>query len=433
MTHAMARAQTVPSYWRQPQPPQPAARSRCAEAAAWTAARFASSDDPGDGQCGASTPLGCLADAATWRPIGTPGTSGAAFLAGSRRGAVTYVVKRIARDPSPATLALYTEPGQEPSPRLYARLRDYIEERFWREVAVTHAVQSLCGASLAASASQAAAVAPTGQESPLVKTSPTGQESPLVKTTPTGQERLLVKTSAGRVPCLVAAFCDADSFYLVTELVHGAVDLLEWINSDAWANADGAQLAAIADQLVAAVAAVHGLGVAHRDIKPQNIIVDPQTMEVRLIDFGEACYALNAATVSRPYDVFGGLPASCSIPDDLPGSPGYASPELVRAHDLAGGRRPVSGDVDDLDLLIPSLASWQQADLWSLGATLVALFTREQLPDAFGIDELPDEDRASLIEVATHRLSADQRLYYNDVLFQLLQIQPDRRRLVLAT
>jgi len=41
-------------------------------------------------------------------------------------------------------------------------------------------------------------------------------------------------------------------------------------------------------QLCRALAHVHALGVCHRDIKPQNLLVDPATHVLKLCDFGSA-------------------------------------------------------------------------------------------------------------------------------------------------
>lgn len=41
-------------------------------------------------------------------------------------------------------------------------------------------------------------------------------------------------------------------------------------------------------QLSRALAHIHKLGVCHRDIKPQNLLVNPQTQELKLCDFGSA-------------------------------------------------------------------------------------------------------------------------------------------------
>lgn len=41
-------------------------------------------------------------------------------------------------------------------------------------------------------------------------------------------------------------------------------------------------------QIFRALAYIHGIGVSHRDIKPQNLLVNPRTQQLKLCDFGSA-------------------------------------------------------------------------------------------------------------------------------------------------
>lgn len=41
-------------------------------------------------------------------------------------------------------------------------------------------------------------------------------------------------------------------------------------------------------QMIRSIAYIQGLGICHRDIKPQNVLVDPATHVVKLCDFGSA-------------------------------------------------------------------------------------------------------------------------------------------------
>lgn len=41
-------------------------------------------------------------------------------------------------------------------------------------------------------------------------------------------------------------------------------------------------------QIFRALAYIHAIGVCHRDIKPQNLLVNPHTHQLKLCDFGSA-------------------------------------------------------------------------------------------------------------------------------------------------
>ncbi|GAA2784884.1 serine/threonine-protein kinase [Crossiella cryophila] len=94
------------------------------------------------------------------------------------------------------------------------------------------------------------------------------------------------------------------------------------------------RVAALGAQLAAALAAVHGCGVVHRDVKPGNVLV-PADGPARLTDFGISRAVTGDATVSQAALVAG--------------TPAYLAPEV------ANGEQATAA-----------------ADLFSLGATLFA-------------------------------------------------------------
>jgi tetratricopeptide (TPR) repeat protein len=107
------------------------------------------------------------------------------------------------------------------------------------------------------------------------------------------------------------------------------------------------QLVAIGSQVAKALAAAHGSGIVHRDVKPENIMIRPDGY-VKVLDFGlarsvesegNASRAVTAGTVTQAGFVLGTVP--------------YMSPEQVKG-----------------DLLTPT------SDVFSLGIVLYELATR---------------------------------------------------------
>jgi predicted Ser/Thr protein kinase len=96
----------------------------------------------------------------------------------------------------------------------------------------------------------------------------------------------------------------------------------------------------ISRQLIAGLAAIHGCGILHRDLKPGNVMIDGRG-RVRIADFGVAALADEPAESS------------------LVGTPAYVAPEL-----WAGGKATV------------------RSDLYALGLVLYEVFTGRRVPPA---------------------------------------------------
>ncbi|MGC0331046.1 hypothetical protein RKD23_004036 [Streptomyces sp. SAI-170] len=108
---------------------------------------------------------------------------------------------------------------------------------------------------------------------------------------------------------LIDASLDAAPYWLATEYVAGPT-LARAV--DQWGALPADSALRLFAALAEALASVHGYGVTHRDLKPQNVILSPQGP--LLIDFGIARGAADTALTQT------GL---------APGTPGYTAPEVM--------------------------------------------------------------------------------------------------------
>ena len=111
----------------------------------------------------------------------------------------------------------------------------------------------------------------------------------------------------------VAEFLDADPWgptpFVVTRFVPG-LSLSDYV--DEYGPLRGQQLLRLAGGLAEALAAVHAVGVVHRDVKPSNVLLEGQ--DPVLIDFGLARAAEDAAVTMTGW---------------MMGTPAYLTPEIA--------------------------------------------------------------------------------------------------------
>jgi hypothetical protein len=82
---------------------------------------------------------------------------------------------------------------------------------------------------------------------------------------------------------------------------------------------------AVVGEVATALAAAHARGVLHRDIKPSNIVIDRETGETMVVDFGISA-ALRAGALTNAEEI--------TLDGVAPGTPAYMSPEQAAARDL---------------------------------------------------------------------------------------------------
>jgi serine/threonine protein kinase len=142
------------------------------------------------------------------------------------------------------------------------------------------------------------------------------------------EARLAARLNHPHVVAIYDLVEDGDDHWLVMEYVEG-VTLAALITRDGALTADEA--AQLMRQAADALAAAHAAGIVHRDVKPSNMLVNPDG-EVKLSDFGIARAEADASLTQT------GL---------VTGSPAYLAPEVA------------SG-----------ATATEAADVWSLGASL---------------------------------------------------------------
>jgi 3-phosphoinositide dependent protein kinase-1 len=159
---------------------------------------------------------------------------------------------------------------------------------------------------------------------------------------------------------LFMCFHDASFVYFVLELCAGGT-LLGFIQSRAMDSVDPVSpvmgvswVQYYSGQVLRAIEYLHQRGVVHRDISPQNIALTFPNGEIKLGDFGGAAIleAHEHEGESRRWVPTGSPPGQLCY---FVGTPGYASPEMIR------GR-------DEDDTISPS------TDVWSFGCLVYHMF-----------------------------------------------------------
>jgi serine/threonine protein kinase len=137
---------------------------------------------------------------------------------------------------------------------------------------------------------------------------------------------------ACRLLLALAAHClESDRAVLVLELFEG-VELLEYVSNQPNGSPTGwlveAEARPIVRTLLEALAHMHACGVAHLDLKPQNVLIHPPSGNLKLIDYGTAGFFEPGAT-----DV------ALRLVEENGGTESYQGPERILDDYIEHGRR----------------------------------------------------------------------------------------------
>lgn len=148
---------------------------------------------------------------------------------------------------------------------------------------------------------------------------------------------------------MINFFEDEMYFYIVMKLHGFGLDLFDYIELSSEL-ATESDIKKIFQQTLLAVQHLHHLGICHRDIKDENVILD-EDLNVQLIDFGSSAFV----KPGQRFDTF------CGTMD-------YAAPEVLTGNRYEGPPQ----------------------DVWALGILLYTLIYREN--PFYNIDEIINGD-----------------------------------------
>lgn len=207
---------------------------------------------------------------------------------------------------------------------------------------------------------------------------------------------ILRKLDHPNIVKLKSFYEDMDNYYIVMELVPGG-DLMDFVAANGAIGEEATQV--ITKQILEGVAYVHKLGISHRDLKPDNILImqdDP--ILVKISDFGLAKIS-DTTTFMKTF---------C-------GTLAYVAPEVI------------TGKEDSLAASNPGRPNYSSlVDIWSLGCLVYVLLT-SHLPfngktqNQMFLKIKKGEYHESPLN--SYRISQDGR----DFLSVCLQVDPSRR------
>ena len=191
--------------------------------------------------------------------------------------------------------------------------------------------------------------------------------------------------------------------YLVMEYIHGQT-LKHFIQSNGPLTPE--QAVPIMQQIVSAIAHAHHNGIIHRDIKPQNILMD-ESFQVKITDFGIAM-ALNATAHTKTNSIIGTVH--------------YLSPEQAR-----GGIATKKSDIYSLGIVFYELLTGKLPFSAETAVAIALKHLQEETPSIRVQNPSIPQSVENVILKATAKKEADRYQTADEMYEDLLTVlSPER-------
>lgn len=188
--------------------------------------------------------------------------------------------------------------------------------------------------------------------------------------------------------CFKEYFYTDKSIYIVTEFLQNYITLSDAIEFHHLDLLQIENFKEITTNLCKGLKLLHSLNVAHKDIKPGNIMVNPNG-KIKYIDFGLSCFQSNCKNSEG-------------------GSLDYTDPNIIK---FIKYKKLNKLDIEILRFFNTDLDLFrqQQGDLWSLGITIYKMITGKKPIDQYYTKKIISLSNGE----KTYEIFSDYKKYFN--------------------